>query len=289
MGAPMARRLHSLGYPITAIFDIYRTGAESLAKEIGSKVCSTLEETTASAEVIFTVVTDDKAQIDLFSESGDSLLIGSQGKVFLNCATVSPDIHLEIEQRCEKNGASSLEVCMASSISQALQGTLYLMCGGKKEVFDRVEPLLSPLSDNGKQLRYIGPTGDAAKLKALVNMVMNINTAGLAEGLGLASAMGMDLKLVMEVFSQTGANSRVLATDGEDMIHRDHLCYFSAAHAAKDSGIALKLAQDIGLKLPLAAATKAQYDRMIENGLGQLDKSAISELTFLGRIPTKTS
>jgi len=54
------------------------------------------------------------------------------------------------------------------------------------------------------------------------------------------------LKAVIEVFSQTGANSRVLATDGEDMVNRDHACFFSAAHAAKDSGIAVKLAQEKG-------------------------------------------
>jgi 3-hydroxyisobutyrate dehydrogenase-like beta-hydroxyacid dehydrogenase len=87
----------------------------------------------------------------------------------------------------------------------------------------------------------------------------------------------------MEVFSQTGANSRVLATDGQDMVNRDHACYFSAAHAAKDSGIALKLALEAGLNLPLATATKAQYDRMIASGLGELDKSGIAELTFPGR------
>ena len=87
----------------------------------------------------------------------------------------------------------------------------------------------------------------------------------------------------MEVFSQTGANSRVLATDGEDMVNRDHSCFFSAAHAAKDSGIALALAREQGLNLPLAAAAKAQYDRMVAEGLGDLDKSGIAELTFPGR------
>ncbi len=87
-------------------------------------------------------------------------------------------------------------------------------------------------------MRYIGKAGEAAKVKALVNMVMNINTAGLAEGLGLGAALGLDLKMLREVFSQTGANSRVLETDGEDMQNRDHSCFFSAAHAAKDSGIA---------------------------------------------------
>jgi 3-hydroxyisobutyrate dehydrogenase len=75
----------------------------------------------------------------------------------------------------------------------------------------------------------------------------------------------------------------VLATDGEDMVNRDHACFFSAAHAAKDSGIALKLAEENRLDLPLAAATKAQYDRMVADGFGELDKSGIAELTFPGR------
>ena len=91
----------------------------------------------------------------------------------------------------------------------------------------------------------------------------------------------------MEVFSQTGANSRVLVTDGEDMVNRDHACFFSAAHAAKDSGIALGLAKSQKLNLPLAAATFAQYTKLTKLGLGHLDKSGIAELTFKGRGPKK--
>src|SRR6185436_12433272 len=116
--------------------------------------------------------------------------------------------------------------------------------------------ILEKLSDSGKLLRYVGPAGTAAKVKALVNMVMNINTAGLAEGLGLGEALGIDLATLREVFSQTGAGSRVLQTDGEDMQNREHSCFFSAAHAAKDSGIALALAKREKVNLPLAAATK---------------------------------
>jgi 3-hydroxyisobutyrate dehydrogenase len=89
--------------------------------------------------------------------------------------------------------------------------------------------------------------------------------------------------MLREVFSQTGANSRVLQTDGEDMQNREHSCFFSAAHAAKDSGIALNLGKAQGLNLPLAAATKRQFDRMAREGLGELDKSGIAELTFRGR------
>jgi hypothetical protein len=100
---------------------------------------------------------------------------------------------------------------------------------------------------------------------------------------GLGAALDLDLTMLREVFSQTGANSRVLETDGEEMQNREHSCFFSAAHAAKDSGIALELARNLGLNLPLARATKEQYDRMIVEALGDLDKSGIAELTFKDR------
>ena len=280
MGANMARRLKERGFHVTAVYDVNRATATKLASELGAAACQDLSQVTAESDVIITVVTDDNAMRQVFAESGDSLLTNARGKLFINCATISPQVHVEVEQRAERGGAQALEACMASSITQAREGSLYLMCGGKKEVFDRAEPILKEL---GSTIRYVGGAGQAAKVKALVNMVMNINTAGLAEGLGLGEALGLDLTMLREVFGQTGAASRVLQTDGEDMQNRDHACFFSAAHAAKDSGIALDLARSLGLELPLARATREQYDRMIAEGLGELDKSGIAELTFKGR------
>ena len=280
MGANMARRLKEVGYPVTAVYDIRVAAAQTLAQELGCEACSTLARVTALSDVVITVVTDDKAMKKIY---GGGLLSRAKGKLFINCATISPAVHVWVEQKCEAKGAHSLEACMASSINQARQGTLYLMIGGQPEIYEQAKPLLEKLSDEGKLLRYLGTAGQAAQVKALVNMVMNINTAGLAEGLGLGAALGLDLGVLREVFSQTGANSRVLATDGEDMQNRDHACFFSAAHAAKDSGIALKLAKEQGLNLPLATATKKQYDRLVKDGFGELDKSGIAELTFKGR------
>ena len=279
MGANMARRLKDRGFHVTALFDANRSVVTALASEIGATACPTLGDVTAGADVIFTVVSDDAAMRGIFS-GADNLLANASGKLFINCATISPEVHLEVEQLAQKAGAETLEACMASSITQAREGSLYLMCGGSEETFRRAEPLLKELSSS---LRFVGKTGEAAKVKALVNMVMNINTAGLAEGLGLGDALGLDLTMLREVFGQTGAASRVLQTDGEDMQNRDHACFFSAAHAAKDSGIALALAEELALELPLACATKEQYDEMIAGGLGELDKSGIAELTFKGR------
>lgn len=277
MGANMARRLKDCGFTIAAVYDMNAAAAQTLAAEFGCVAAEELKKVTALSDVVITVVPDDKAMKKIFT---GGLLSRAKGKLFINCATVTPAIHVWVEQKSEAKGAQSLEACMASSISQARDGSLYLMCGGKPEAFERAKPILEKLSSS---LRYIGGAGKAAEVKALVNMVMNANTAALAEGLGLGAALGLDLTMLREVFSQTGANSRVLQTDGEDMQNREHSCFFSAAHAAKDSGIALKLAKEQGLKPPIATATKKQYDRMIEKGLGELDKSGIAEMTFKGR------
>jgi 3-hydroxyisobutyrate dehydrogenase len=281
MGSNMARRLKESGYTISAIYDTDAAAAQAVAQELGSIAAQELKQVTALSDVIITVVTDDAAMKNIFN---GGLLARAKGKLFINCATITPDVHRWVEGKAEKKGAQSVEACMASSIPQAREGKLYLMCGGTSAAFERARPILEKLSSS---MCYLGSAGKAAEMKALVNMVMNINTAGLAEGLGLADALGLDLPMVREIFSQTGAASRVLQTDGEDMQNREHSCFFSAAHAAKDSGIALKLAKEAGLNLPLAMATKKQFSRMVDEGLGGLDKSGVAELTFKSRLPGK--
>ena len=283
MGANMARRLQDQGEKVVGVYDIDQARSRELALELQCDVAATPAEAAKLADTIFTVVSDDAAMLTIYSRENEaSLLHHAHGRLFINCATISPAVHVEVESLVERHGGQSLEACMASSITQARQGTLYLMCGGRKETFARARPLLEKLSIS---LRYVGEAGEAAKVKILVDMVMNCNTAALAEGLGLGAALGLDMTMLREIFSQTGANSRVLETDGEDMQNRTHECFFSATHAAKDSGLAMALAESAGLDLPLAKATYEQYRRLVNLGKGELDKSAVAELTFKGRMP----
>jgi 3-hydroxyisobutyrate dehydrogenase len=279
MGANMARRLKEVGYRIVAVYDARPETAASVAAELEANAAERVSEVSRLAEVTFTIVTDDAAMRSIYF-GPSNLFEHANGKLFVNCATVSPAVHVEVEAEGAQRGAQVLEAPLASSIPQAREGKLYMMLAGDPSAYRRAEPILEQLTS---ARHYTGKAGSAAALKALVNMVMNINTAGLAEGLGLAEALCLDLKLVKEVFSQTGAHSRVLETDGQDMIDREHSVFFSAAHAAKDSGIALELAKKEALHLPLLEASKRQFDRMVELGLGEIDKSGISELTFRSR------
>jgi 3-hydroxyisobutyrate dehydrogenase len=155
----MARRLKDCGYAVTSVYDHHADKAAALARELGTTAASRLAAVTAAADVVFTVVSDDAAQLEIFAETGDSLLVNAHGRVFINCATLTPATHLEVERRARRVGAMSLEGCMASSIPQARNGTLYLMCGGDRAAFDRVRPILEKLSC---ALRYLGPAGKAA-------------------------------------------------------------------------------------------------------------------------------
>jgi len=285
MGANMARRLQECGYPVVAVYDAQHAVAVSLAAEINSHATQSLAEVTRLSDVIFTVVPDDAAMREIYLNPDDNLLMQAQGKLFINCATITPSVHIEIQQAAQNVGAQTLETPMASSIPQARSGTLFLMVAGDESMYEAAQPLLKSIA--GKMV-YTGKAGSAAQLKALVNMVMNINTAALAEGLGLADALGLDLNLVREVFAQTGANSRVLETDAEDMQNREHDTYFSVAHAAKDCRIALALGQAQGLPMPLTQTTTREYETLEQKGLGEIDKSGISELTFKGRIQDHT-
>jgi 3-hydroxyisobutyrate dehydrogenase len=152
MGANMAMRLRDVGYPVVVVYDVRPEAAAETAKEVGAEAAASLARVTDLSDVVITVVTDDAAMDRVFAESGDSLLTGSKGKLFVNCATITPSVHVEVERRALAPGAESLEACMASSIPQARDGTLYLMVGGKRETFEKVKPMLEAMSSS---LRYV--------------------------------------------------------------------------------------------------------------------------------------
>src|SRR2546423_14096777 len=157
MGANMARRLKDRGYHVTTLFDVNRAAATALATELGAAASATLGDVTAGADVVFTIVTDDAAMRNIYS-GADNLLVNSRGKLFINCATVSPQIHCEVEHWAEAAGASAPEAWMASSITPAGEGSLYLICGGGEGVFCPAGPIPEELSHS---LRYVRKIGEA--------------------------------------------------------------------------------------------------------------------------------
>ena len=111
MGANMARRLKEVGYPVTAVYDVRADSAHQLARELGCEACLSLARVTQLADVIITVVTDDAAMLNIFANKKDSLLQckdSAAGKVFINCATISPKTHVEVAKLAKKAKAAKI-------------------------------------------------------------------------------------------------------------------------------------------------------------------------------------
>src|SRR5579862_4456956 len=102
MGSNMARRLKEQNYPIAAVYDVNAAAAQSLATELGAEACDDLKKVTGLSDVIITVVTDDAAMKKIYSSG---LLSRAKGKLFINCATITPDVHVKIEEKAAKAGA----------------------------------------------------------------------------------------------------------------------------------------------------------------------------------------
>src|SRR3989440_4191995 len=126
MGSNMARRLKECGYEIAAVYDVNAAAAQTVAQEFGCPAAEQLKQVTKASDVVVTVVTDDKAMKKIYN---GGLMSRAKGKLFINCATITPEVHVWVEEKAVKAGAQSLEACMASSLTQAREGSLYLMCG----------------------------------------------------------------------------------------------------------------------------------------------------------------
>lgn len=277
MGAGMASRLKDVGYRIAAVYDADERRRDAVAAELQTTPAASLAEVARLAKTVLTAVSDERAMDRIYGNSGDSLLLGGPDMLFVNTATVSPEMHIEIERRTAAQGSLSLEACLLGTVPHARAGSLYVLAAGDEEAFRRAEPLLREIS---AKIRYAGSAGQAGKVKAVVNMVMNINVAGLAEGLGLGEALGLGADLLLEALQHSAAASRALDTRAQAMLSGDYGQFLTAEHAAKDAGIALDLAKDTGIALPLAQAVKGQLDRMLTQGLGQEDLAGVAALTF---------
>src|SRR6516165_9063446 len=162
MGANMARRLKDVGYPVVAVFDSYSEIAIELAKELGCDAVSRVSKVSELSDAVFSVVTDDNKKSQIYFGE-DNLFAHAAGRLFVNCATISPSVHVEVAKKGGEAGAMVIEAPMASSVTHAREGKLFFMLAGDPAVIDESEPVLKDLS---VKMRYVGGPGKAAELKA---------------------------------------------------------------------------------------------------------------------------
>jgi 3-hydroxyisobutyrate dehydrogenase len=271
MGRPMARRL--LGIPGTVVrgFDISPASLAELAAA-GGVPCQTASVAAEGAEaLLLMVVNADQAEQVLFAD-GAALALG-RGKLVVLMATCPPDRVKAIGEKLADMGIAFLDAPVSGGVVGAEAGTLTIMAGGPKVVFDRAALFLLRLGD---KLRHVGLNhGDGAAMKTVNQLLCGVHIAAAAECIALAERLGLDGKAVIDILSQSAAGSWMLANRGPRMVMDDPPVTSAVDIFVKDMGIVLAAGEQAKLGLPLSALARQMFLQASGMGLGRADDSQV--------------
>jgi 3-hydroxyisobutyrate dehydrogenase-like beta-hydroxyacid dehydrogenase len=234
-----------------------------------------VEEAAAVAEKCGTVVLclpDSDIVREVIESMGGALKAGT---LVIDATTGDPDATAVLAGRLSERSIGYVDATIAGSSEQTRKGEAAVLCGGTDGDFGRAERVLRTWSE---RRFHVGPPGSGARMKLIVNLVLGLNRAVLAEGLSLASACGIDPAAALAVLKATPAYSTAMDTKGDKMVARDYEpAQARLAQHAKDVQLIRELAQRHGAMTPLCDVHEELLQRAIEAGYGGVDNSAIIE------------
>jgi 3-hydroxyisobutyrate dehydrogenase-like beta-hydroxyacid dehydrogenase len=250
-----------------------RAKAEALI-ERGMAWMDSPREVAASADVIFSMVTDDDA-LAAIAEGPGGLLAGlAPGKLYIDMSTVSPQASRALSSRVGQIAAQMLDAPVSGSIPQAETGTLAIMVGGDRNAYAAVQPLLREL---GQAVTYIGPSGQGLVMKLAINISLAVQTLAFSEGLLLAERDGIDAKLAAEVMSSSPIGSPMLKARIPLLLDLPEHAWFDIQLMHKDIGLARQAASDVGGAAPATEVADKMLTKAEELGYADRDIAGIHE------------
>ena len=274
MGKPMSKNLLKAGYSLV-VHDINPAPVEELvAAGAGRGESST--DVAARSEIVITMLPDgpDVEQVIL---GPNGVLEGARpGTVVVDMSSISPLVSKKAAAACEKRGVEFLDAPVSGGEPKAIDGTLAIMAGGKREVFERVLPVLQAM---GSSVTLTGPAG-AGNVTKLANQIMvACNIAAMGEALALATKAGLDPEVVFNAVKGGLAASAVLNAKAPMVIARNFKPGFRIRLHHKDLRNALAAAGSLETPLPLTGLVEQMLVALINDGKGDLDHSAIVQFS----------
>ena len=192
--------------------------------------------------------------------------------VVVDTSTVHPATAAAMAEACAARSVDFVDAPVSGGIEGAANGTLTLFCGGSAEAVAKARPVLEQL---GRRIEHLGPTGAGQVTKAVNQVVLAGNYLGVAEGIAMAEAAGLDPSVVVAAIEQGAAASWVLSNRAANMVARDFPSAGRLALHLKDLGIALALARDAGKLLPVATLVAGIEQVLAAADYGDEDVSCV--------------
>jgi len=270
MGRPMGMNLLKAGYAL-AVWNRTASRAEELVAA-GAKLAKSPQEAAASADFLLTMVSDPPALEQVLWGPNGAMPALKRGAIYVDSSTVSPALARKTAAACTERGVRFLDAPVTGGDWGAKKGELVFMIGGDAETLKEAEPILSVM---GKKLFHLGPHGAGQTIKLAMNMILALQVDALAEALALVTRAGIQGEKLVEVMQSTMARSGVLDVKAPNLLKGEYVPSFPLRLMHKDLGLALDLANQIGVALPATAAARETYSYVKGAAKEDLDYSAV--------------
>jgi 3-hydroxyisobutyrate dehydrogenase len=288
MGQAMAGRLLAAGFPL-ALHNRTRAKADALLNQ-GAAWAETLADLTSQSDIIFTILTDDRAVEQVYSGT-EGLLAGEcDGKLVVEMSTIRTSTILALGPQIAACRAQLLDAPVSGTLEPARQGQLLAMVGGTEEDLERARPALEVLC---RRIVHLGPSGSGTTMKLALNMPMAIFWAGLAEAMAIGSQFGLDTAQMLDVYLDSPVALPALRAKAPLLLNPDagrggaaHEVAFDVTGVRKDLLAMVATGQDVGVPTASGAAALAMFAAATAAGYGQRDLSAVVE--YMAEVAKKT-
>lgn len=273
MGGRVTKRLLDAGHTVTG-YNRTKSKCQWLI-DAGLQWADTPRQVAASADVIFSMVTNTAA-LQQVTEGQDGLLAGlGAGKIYCDMSTVSPAFSRDLASRVAAVGAQMLDVPVSGSVITLEQGNLSLMVGGDQAAFEKVKPLLL---DIGPKVNYVGANGQAVLMKIAINLNLAVQFLAFSEGLLLAEKGGIPREVALETMLNSVVASPSLKYRAPFVLNMPDEAWFNVNMMQKDLLLALEMGRELDVPLSSVALSNEVLTAARALGLAKEDFAIMFEV-----------
>jgi len=270
MGRPMSLNLVKAGYSVTVWNRSASRAGEVVAE--GAKLAKSPQEAAAASDFLISIVSDPPALEEILWGTQGAMPALKRGSIYMDSSTISPTLARKIAAACAERGARFLDAPVTGGDWGARKGELVFMIGGDADTLKAAEPVIGVM---GKKWFHLGPNGAGQTIKLAMNMILALQVDALAEALALVTRAGLQGEKLVEVLQSSMGRSGLLDVKAPNLLKGEYAPSFSLRLMHKDLGLALDLANQLGVALPATAAARETYSAVKGASKEDLDYSAV--------------
>jgi 3-hydroxyisobutyrate dehydrogenase len=273
MGRPMALNLVKAGFPLT----VYnRTAAKCKPLiDAGAVSVSSTREVARSSDVVITIVSDtpDVESVLFGKEAVASGL--REGQIVIDMSSISPSATETFAARLREHRVDMLDAPVTGGEKGAIEGTLAIMVGGRRETFEKCLPIFQAM---GRTILYTGENGTGQKTKLVNQLLCAQHIVAMSDGLRFARESGLDLETTLKVVTGGAAGSWMLTNMAPRILQNDFAPGFTIKLQHKDLRLVREALTEMKGRYPATELAYSLFSEAVDNGLGELGTQGFIKL-----------